>query len=584
MAPDNLSSLLQDLTGQKEMWEGFSPSEATPTQAKTTSSTMSDGNASPGEGEDDGYDSCGSADMIHGTHNLSIQECGQEHEESPRNYNLNKARQFVSDEPSFLRNATKVENVNWAKTGLKLGEVSQPTMKFCPWKLVVNYLGQFTGKTSADLASPLFTDDALLDNQIWDFFYLHYPPASNKDPLLFVPTYQFEHHLEVVNAKLGIQLAIPNGSSGDGFKLIFGHGGMPRPRFLGRSTSLDHFEELRDAIPRRKPADKMNKAAIDKFGAMVKAINEAGKSSKKNKSEKTRTKRVKTHRAWGHSIKRVQRYLGMRKKSTAAAKPEPSLDLTMPVAEEMEGSVVFMAIDLEAYEHENKVVTEIGVAILDTAKIASVPPGEGGTKWFDFIDAHHIRVKEHSWLRNSTYLAGCPENFGFGESDVVPLNECATALDKIINEAAAGRPVVLVFHDASSDIKYLKLIHYDINDIPNLVEVVDTREMEQYISRSLNSTKLKSLLDSLEIDYSYLHNAGNDAVYTLQAMIGLAIQKRVMSLKKPTQKTLPQKITGHVPYDEFKKQEEQNEGWSSGGEDSDGGDAAGHQFGEADGA
>ncbi|KAK0711091.1 hypothetical protein B0H67DRAFT_646498 [Lasiosphaeris hirsuta] len=587
MGSENLGSLLKDLTGQQEMWEGFHPSDAASSQTKTTSSAMSgginnpdDSYDSPGDGEDDGYETCGSADMIHGTHSLTIEEYGQTYEE-PRNYNLNKARQFISDEPGFVRRATKGEKVNWEKTGLKVGEASKPDTKFTPWTLVVDYLGRFTGKTSAGLASSYFTVEALLGNQLWDFFYLHYPPAYIKNPVFFVPTYQFEHHLKVVNAELDLKLAIPGGSLGDNLKLAFGHDGVPRPRFMGRSTSHDHFEELSDAVPKRNPADKMNKTAIDNFLGTMNAIGQAGHGQKKNKSEKTRKKRAEAHRDWGHSIKRVQRYLGLRKKSAAAEKAKPSLDLSMSMAEEMERSVVFIAIDLEAYEHENNKLTEIGVAILDTAKISNVAPGEGGKKWFDFIDAHHIRVKENAWMRNSTYLAGCPDRFDFGESDVVLLDECAATLDKIINESAIGRPVVLVFHEASSDIRYLNLIGYDINIVPNFVEVVDTREMEQFINRSSNAAKLKSLLDWLDIDSRNLHNAGNDAVYTLQAMISLAIKKRVMSLEKLTEKTSSQKISGHVPFGEFKKKEQQGEGWSSGGEDTDGGEPISRHFGES---
>lgn len=38
-----------------------------------------------------------------------------------------------------------------------------------------------------------------------------------------------------------------------------------------------------------------------------------------------------------------------------------------------------------------------------------------------------------------------------------------------------------------------------------------------------NPRNLGSILADLDISASYLHNAGNDAVYTLQAMIGIAI-------------------------------------------------------------
>jgi hypothetical protein len=63
-------------------------------------------------------------------------------------------------------------------------------------------------------------------------------------------------------------------------------------------------------------------------------------------------------------------------------------------------------------------------------------------------------------------------------------------------------------------------------------EVVDTREMHQYLVRSNDSASLATVLNYVGIAYSNLHNAGNDAVYTLQAMVGLAVKKRGMSAEE----------------------------------------------------
>lgn len=97
--------------------------------------------------------------------------------------------------------------------------------------------------------------------------------------------------------------------------------------------------------------------------------------------------------------------------------------------------------------------------------------------------------------------------------------------------AAEQRHVVLVFHESSADMKYLGELGYDVSSAKNIVEVVDTKEMHQCVVRSKNSSSLGSVLGSLQIHHKYLHNAGNDAVYTLQAMIGLAVKKRLDSLE-----------------------------------------------------
>lgn len=73
--------------------------------------------------------------------------------------------------------------------------------------------------------------------------------------------------------------------------------------------------------------------------------------------------------------------------------------------------------------------------------------------------------------------------------------------------------------------RYLQVLGFDIHDIENFAEVVDTRNMHQYIQRARNPAKLETVLTGLGLLYRNLHNAGNDAVFTMQAMVGLAIKK-----------------------------------------------------------
>ncbi len=98
------------------------------------------------------------------------------------------------------------------------------------------------------------------------------------------------------------------------------------------------------------------------------------------------------------------------------------------------------------------------------------------------------------------------------------------------------RPVVLVFHESSQDVKYLKALGYDIHRLSNVIDLVDTREMHQYITQRQNPTSLGSVLDFLGILSNHLHNAGNDAAFTMRAMIGLAVGKRLMSLESTGKK------------------------------------------------
>jgi DNA polymerase III alpha subunit (gram-positive type) len=96
--------------------------------------------------------------------------------------------------------------------------------------------------------------------------------------------------------------------------------------------------------------------------------------------------------------------------------------------------------------------------------------------------------------------------------------------------------VVLVFHEAASDIKYMRLLAYYVEAARNVLEVIDTRMMHQYLVRSNDSASLATVLNYLQIPYRHLHNAGNDAVYTLQAMVGLAVAKRLKSPEEAANK------------------------------------------------
>lgn len=169
---------------------------------------------------------------------------------------------------------------------------------------------------------------------------------------------------------------------------------------------------------------------------------QAQKGKKVANKENQKKERIKKQHSWSHGIKRVQRYLGLREVCRdhleairsrlensglewadydAAVKAAASkLPLTTSFHPdqlarfEQEASVVFVCVDVEAYERNTKLVTEIGIATLDTKDIASVVPGEGGANWMGYIRARHFRINEHKHLNNVEFVAGCADRFEFG--------------------------------------------------------------------------------------------------------------------------------------------------------------------------
>lgn len=87
------------------------------------------------------------------------------------------------------------------------------------------------------------------------------------------------------------------------------------------------------------------------------------------------------------------------------------------------------------------------------------------------------------------------------------------------------RKLVFVAHDARQDINYLSSIGFEVLALQGLVEQLDTKEMHQAWRASDQGKSLHHVLNDLLIQSKHLHNAGNDAVFTLRALIGVAIEE-----------------------------------------------------------
>lgn len=267
-------------------------------------------------------------------------------------------------------------------------------------------------------------------------FYIH-DPCFQRDPLILVPTAQFEHFLDGANAHLGTSLNIPkNGRNSEMFRAVFGELGLPRPRFVGRMTMESTYKDIKNALGNADDDYKQyNAPNLQYFKEKMNEIYRFLQSSRRAKKhpEKKRQDRIQTQKTWGRTTKRVQRYLGLRTRTaydrdeckwvyrkfvlmpvltSTAADKNWNINLAPPFRNEW--SVRFVCVDVEAYERNHSIVTEIGIAMLDTDDVIGVAPGEKGRNWFPLIETHHLRVKEVSDLANHEFVKGCPEHFDFG--------------------------------------------------------------------------------------------------------------------------------------------------------------------------
>lgn len=352
-------------------------------------------------------------------------------EDSPPKRPVFKSSNAATSSPP-ANPATIYKKVTFTNTGLLKGDQADKGTTFVPWKLVRSYPHAFIGKANQSKCRKFFSAESLHKNQPWDLYYIYIPHKTKPaTPLLLVPSYQFENHLNHVNSVLATQLCIPGGKNSERFNESFGIGGSPVPRYLGRSTTVGSFDALKKSVPSFNVADNiqgLSSHVQEDFLAQLARLHDSSKYSTKQKSEKNRLKRYESHILWGRSLKRTQRYMGLRKRkalsltglSLANVVPEGRIfhentvvsgyvDLSEP-----EGSVIFVSIDIEAYEFNQDIITEVGLSIFDTLDIRGQQPGATGENWFNLIDAFHLRIKENSWAENSKHVRGCADKFDFG--------------------------------------------------------------------------------------------------------------------------------------------------------------------------
>ena len=294
---------------------------------------------------------------------------------------------------------------------------------------------------------------------------------------------------------------------------------------------------------------------------------ESGKNKSKQAREKKRKDRIQIKKGWCAELKRAQCYLGLRPRGTAKyeefhkdpnmaweesqkAQDEyekaagislPPLDLNARVPYAFDHNVVFVCVDLEAFEHDQRKITEIGVSTLDTLDIIKTPPGKGGENWMRFIRCRHFRITEAAHLTNTEFITGCADRFQaqFGTSEWISIKEAPQVVAACFKHpfSAPGqytphptnmrdvprqgsniqplvkddleqkRNIILLGHDIRSDIGYLRKIGYDVGNLGNVVEAIDTVNMFRAYKHEQNPRNLGTVLLDVEIAGWNLHNA-----------------------------------------------------------------------------
>ncbi|KAJ9668170.1 hypothetical protein H2201_001599 [Coniosporium apollinis] len=502
----------------------------------------------------------------------------------------------------------------------KLGELAPLEDTFCPILPVSKYCYKFIGKKHSETVAEKFFNGGKFWQRTWDLYYV-WPTegCSSQKPLILVSERQVQEFLDEINASFpNIEVKIEDYQREEGLVINFPDHPRCRPRYLGRSTSRDQYDTMAADAPlvTFKPAGEGDvsppeERTLEAFKQMIEDAIELNKTKKKAEKARKKEARVVQQQNWGRQLKRTQRYLGLRPQRNEAGtgdKPVPPATAQIPAINtaevapySFESSVVFICVDVESYERDHSLITEVGISTLDTLDLVDLPPGKDGENWMSKIRARHFRIKEHAHLNNTEFINGCANRFEFGQSEFIDLAEapavvatCFRApfsgtgayraddpsplLAAVHNPQPAPQPekrnIILLGHDTNTDVRYLQALGYNPLNLSTLVETLDTVVLHRVYKRDAQPASLARILYEFDITGWHLHNAGNDAYYTMQAMIGIAVRDAANrgnpEVEKARSEAEEEKLQA-ATNEAIQKVRDDAEGWSSAEEGEDGG-------------
>lgn len=387
---------------------------------------------------------------------------------------------------------------------------------------------------------------------------------------MFIPTKEVEELFEEIRVQTGITVKFPDAVKCPGFQVDFDFDGTPRPRYLGRFNNATSIQDLHQLLPEDGAAFEepieIDLRSLPAFRQRLQTALEAVRPDKRQVKEKKKKTRLQQKERWSSELRRTQCYLGMRRRIPAHSDEtfDPNMtweesqnrhaasdgalgmslsnvDVARPAPFPFHLNPVFVSIDIEVWELDGSKLTEIGVSTLDTSDIMHLSPGHQGENWMKAIRYRHFRVAEYHDKVNSRFVSGCPDKFmpEFGTSEWISVKELPQVVAACLREpyskpgmyqphpykmeqvprfgsniqplvnsnSVQKRNVILVGHEFKSDIRYLMSAGYNLYNLSNIVEVIDTSNLYRAWKHSNNSSALGNVLLDLDRFGWHLHNA-----------------------------------------------------------------------------
>ncbi|KAJ9620758.1 hypothetical protein H2204_012168 [Knufia peltigerae] len=542
---------------------------------------------------------------------------------------------YKSSNPSMLEPAAHDNVKSVLDSNEQQGKV---TGEFCQFFLTAKFPYKYMNDGDDKVSKRFFAANKFY-NRDWDIYYVHPPVSLSSKPIILLPFAQVQKLITEIGEAFKIEVSVPDFP----FTLKFFDDNTPQPQFLGTSKSRDQFTNLQNSIemPSESHGECPAKASLcekQQLSAFRKKCQDALAANTKSGGKSTTSKKKEDDRLlsvhdFNAQLRRLQRYFGLRAKSSKSPHPDVHSSWTSeqevhqvqqdkivmghlkvgdvaPYAFEKEP--VFVSVDIESYERAHELITEVGISTLDTLDLIDTPPGENGKNWINCIRSRHFRIRDHAHLVNRDFCVGNPDAFQFGRSEWITLQQAPTEVDNCFKwpfsvqfkhvgledpwktsdttstsskspQARDGKPVVaddsvdagqdpqllqrgpkhrnviLVGHDIRSDLQYLRVLGSKIfkpsrgtypvaameavNDgsdivqtLSSIVEALDTAPLYKAFKSESQPRNLGSIASNLGLQCFFLHNGGNDARYTLEALVALAIQARLLEDTKTSGK------------------------------------------------
>lgn len=358
--------------------------------------------------------------------------------------------------------------------------------------------------------------------------------------MTFVPEHQLVALLNVINRDFPqANVTITDELRESGLIINFDDCPDLRPGWLGHSNSRAQYMSWTENLTMPKQGQITDDRTLQAFREKMELATEIAKNKSKAVKAKRQTENIANRQNMASSLLRAQRYLGLLAKAESSLLPDIVAKISISPLEHDKPSpflcdqdVLFIAVDVEAYERPPRMITEVGVATLDTRDLKYQAPGKVGEDWQQLIRARHFRIAEYKHYVNTEFVQGCPDRFEFGKSEFVGKDNIGNELAQCFDQPYSGtttdtdekRNIILVGHDVSQDINYLQQVGFNILNSGNLIDKIDTAELFRVHTKDPNPRSLGSILYEFDLMGWHLHNAGNDAVYTIWAMLATCVK------------------------------------------------------------